>query len=242
MHTIQAPFPRGTNPIHVFGELGGSSPAVILYPDAFGPRPAAYAVAEAIASNGWRVVMTTPFYEFALSEPVDPAVVFGSGPEREKFFAMFAKVTPETIEQDVAATLEFVAEHIGADAPLAAVGYCMGGRYALASANASGKVRFAGAFHAGKLAPAEGDGPHKRFAQAKGRIYIGAAGIDHGYDASEHGRLAEALRAADTDHVIETYYGVGHGWVYEDLPVYNKAAADKHQRRIAEHFSELLTA
>jgi carboxymethylenebutenolidase len=242
METIEASFPRGTCPIHVFGELGGSSPAVILYPDAFGPRPAAYAVAEAIASNGWRVLMTTPFYEFDLPGPVDPAVVFGTGPERDKFYAMFAKVTPETIEADAAATLEFAAEHLGKDAPLAAVGYCMGGRYALSSACQSEKVRFAGAFHAGKLAPLEGDGPHKHFAQAKGRLYIGAAGIDHGYDAAEHGRLAEALRAADTDHVIETYHGVGHGWVYEDLPVYDKAAADKHQRRIAEHFAEVLSS
>jgi carboxymethylenebutenolidase len=240
MQTFEAPFPRGTCPIHVFGVLEQSGPAVIMFPDAFGPRPAAYAVAEAIASNGWRVLMTTPFYEFAPFEPIDPASIFGSAPGREKFMGMFKHVTPETIDADAAAALAFAAEHCGTDSPLATVGYCMGGRYAFSAACASEQVRFAGAFHAGHLAPAEGDGPHKRFAQAKGRLYAGVAGIDAGVSAEEQGRLAQALREADADHVIETYHGVGHGWVYEDLPVYNRAAADRHQRRIAEHFSEVL--
>jgi carboxymethylenebutenolidase len=241
MQTIEVPFPRGTCPIHVFGTLEGSGPAVIMYPDAFGPRPAAFKVAEAIASSGWRVLMTTPFYEFLPFEPVSPAAIFEPGPGREKFMAMFATVTPENIDADVRAMLTFVAENCGADTPLAAVGYCMGGRYALATACDSEKVRFAGTFHAGRLAPAEGDGPHKRFGQVKGRIYIGAAGIDEGYDAAEHGRLAQALREADTDHIIENYKGAGHGWVFEDLPVYNRAAADRHHRRIAAYFSAVLT-
>ena len=241
MQTINAQFPRGTCPIHVFGELSGSGPAVIMYPDAFGPRPAAYTVAETIAANGWRVLMTTPFYEFLPFDPIDPVSLFSGGPAREKFMGMFAHVTPENIAADVEAMLAFVTEHCGLDTPLATVGYCMGGRYALASANASEQVRFAGAFHAGKLAPAEGDGPHKHFAQAKGRLYIGVAGVDEGYDSAEHGRLAQALREADADHVIESYRGAGHGWVFEDLPVYDRADAARHYRRIAEHFTEKLS-
>jgi carboxymethylenebutenolidase len=100
-------------------------------------------------------------------------------------------------------------------------------------------VKFAGAFHASNIAPAEGDSPHLRFAAAKGRIYIGVAGIDPTYSAEEHGRLAQALREADTDHVIETYHGMGHGWVYPDLAVYNAAGAARHMARVRENLSEL---
>lgn len=240
MQTIPAPFPRGTCPIHAFGDLATTAPVVILFPDAFGPRAAAYEVAEAIAANGWRVLMTTPFYECLPFDPIPPTSIFEAGPERDRLMSMFVHVTQANTDADVAALLAFAAETCGADAPLAAVGYCMGGRYALTAACASERVRFAGAFHASNIAPLEGDGPHKRFAAAKGRIYVGVAGNDPSYGAEEHGRLAEALRAADADHVIETYHGMAHGWVFGDIPIYDASGAAKHQRRIAEHFGEML--
>ena len=68
---------------------------------------------------------------------------------------------------------------------------------------------------------------------------MGVAGIDPSYDAAEHGRLAEALRSADTDHIIETYHGVAHGFVFPDIPVYDEAASTKHMRRLKDNFSEL---
>jgi dienelactone hydrolase len=42
--------------------------------------------------------------------------------------------------------------------------------------------------------------------------------------------------------VIETYHGAAHGFVYSDIPVYDRTAADKHLRRISEHFGEMLAA
>jgi carboxymethylenebutenolidase len=128
------------------------------------------------------------------------------------------------------------------DTPFATVGYCMGGRYALTAVTTSPRVKFAGAFHASRIAPAEGDSPHLRFAGVTGRIYIGVAGIDPTFGAEEHGRLATALRDADTDHVIETYHGMGHGWVFPDLAIYNADGAAKHVRRIKEHFGEVIAA
>ena len=115
----------------------------------------------------------------------------------------------------------------------------MGARYALTAACADDRVRFAAAIHGSTLAPVDQDGPHRRFDRATGRLYVGVAGIDPMYDAAEHGRLAEALRAADTDHLIETYHGVAHGFVFGDLPVYDKAASGKHMRRLKENFSAL---
>ena len=243
METIQARLPRGACPIYAFGSVGPrAAPAVLFFPDAFGPRPAAFAVAEAIAACGWRVLMTTPFYEFLPFEPIAPTSIFEAGPERDRLMGMFGAVNQPNIDADVAAVLAFAEDKLGDETPLAAVGYCMGGRYALTAICASERVRFAGAFHASNIAPAEGDGPHRRFAAARGRIYIGVAGNDPTYGPEEHGRLAEALRAADSDHVIETYHGAAHGWVYSDIPVYDRAAADKHLRRIGEHFNEMLAA
>ena len=49
-----------------------------------------------------------------------------------------------------------------------------------------------------------------------------------------------ALREADTDHIIETYHGMGHGWVYPDLSIYDERGAKKHMARIKEHFVEVI--
>jgi carboxymethylenebutenolidase len=239
MDRFEAPFPRGACPIVSFGGDDAARPVVLFFPDAFGPRPTSFAVADELASAGWRVLMLDQFYDHIPYEPLTPKSLFEEGPERDRVMQMFLSVTMAKVDEDVGAMLALAAERSQAETPFAAIGYCMGGRYALAAVTASPRVKFAGAFHASNIAPAEGDSPHQRFAGTRGRIYIGVAGIDPTYGAEEHGRLAQALREADTDHVIETYHGVGHGWVFPDLSVYDAAAAQKHMRRLKEHLGEV---
>ena len=241
MNRFEAPFPRGACPIYSFGPEDKSAPLVLFFPDAFGPRRASFAVAEELASGGWRVLMLDQFYDHVPYEPLTPKSLFEEGPERDRVMTMFMSVTMAKVDQDVGAMLALASERSSPDAPFAAIGYCMGGRYALAAVTASPRVKFAGAFHASNIAPAQGDSPHLRFAGTKGRIYIGVAGIDPTYGAQEHGRLAQALREAEVDHVIETYHGLGHGWVFPDLAIYDAAGAAKHMARIKESLAELFT-
>lgn len=241
MNKTEASFPRGTCPIYTFGPDDKSAPLVLFFPDAFGPRPEAFAVAEDIAAAGWRVQMFDQFYENLPYEPLVPKSLFEGGPERERVMQFVMSINMAKVDEDVGAMIALAEANSDASAPFAAVGYCMGGRYALTAVTASPRVRFAGAFHASNIAPALGDSPHLRFAGVTGRIYLGVAGIDPTYGAEEHGRMAQALRDADTDHIIETYLGMGHGWVYPDLAmVYNADGAAKHVRRIKEHFAEVI--
>jgi carboxymethylenebutenolidase len=211
VHKFEAPFPRGACPIYTFGPDDRSTPLVLFFPDAFGPRPEAFDVAEGLAAEGWRVQMFDQFYERIPYAPLVAKSLFEGGPERDRVMELVMSINMAKVDEDVAAML--------------------------ATAQA---VRFAGAFHASNIAPAEGDSPHQRFAGVTGRIYVGVAGIDPTYTAEEHGRLAQALRDADTDHVIETYHGMGHGWVYPDLAIYNASGAARHLRRIKEHFGEVI--
>jgi carboxymethylenebutenolidase len=237
--TFDAPFSRGTCPIHAFGPVEDRrAPIVLFFPDAFGPRDATFAIAEELAGEGWRVFMPDAFYEHIPYEPLVPKSIF-QGEGHDKLMKLFGSITQEKIDADVAALIALAEDQSEADVPFAATGYCMGGRYVLTAVTASQRVVFAAAFHASNIAPAEGNSAHHRFAAAKGRIYIGAAGVDPTYDAAEHGRLAEALRAADTDHLIENYKGAAHGWVMPDLPVYDQAAASKHMQRLKQNLSEL---
>jgi carboxymethylenebutenolidase len=240
MKTIEAEFPRGTCPLTLWGEdAPNDAPVVLFFPDAFGPRPASFAVAEELSQAGWRVLMIDQFYDHIPYEPIAPKSIFEKGPAHDALMRMFGSCTMEKIDADVAATIAFAKARLGAGAPLAAIGYCMGGRYAMSAVCADPQVKFAGAFHAGKLAPEGEDGPHRRFAQARGRIYVAVAGNDPIYDAAEHGRLAEALRAADIDHMIETYHGMAHGWVFPDIPIYDESGAKRHMRRMKEFMGEV---
>jgi carboxymethylenebutenolidase len=237
--TLEAPFPRGTCPVHAFGPVEDrSTPIVLFFPDAFGPRAATFAIAEDLASEGWRVLMLDQFYEHIPYEPLKPKSIF-EGKGHEALMKLFGSITQAKIEADVAAMIALAESRSEPGVPFAATGYCMGGRYVLTAVTASERVVFAATFHASNIAPAEGDSAHKRLGSARGRIYIGAAGVDPTYDAAEHGRLAEALRAADTDHLIENYKGAAHGWVMPDIPIYDAAGATKHMRRLKENLAEL---
>ena len=212
---------------------------MLFFPDAFGQRPTSFAVAEELAAEGWRVLMPDHFYEHIPYEPLTPKSMFEEGPERDRVMQMFMSIDLPKIDADVLALIALAEERSDPGVPFAATGYCMGGRYVLSAATASERVVFAAAFHASNIAPAEGDSPHLRLAKAKGRIYIAPAGTDPTYDAAEHGRIAQALREADTDHIIENYKGAMHGWVFPDLAIYDEKAAQKHMRRLKENLSEL---
>jgi carboxymethylenebutenolidase len=121
---------------------------------------------------------------------------------------------------------------------MGAVGYCMGGRFALTAATLGERVAAAASLHGSMLAPAQGDSPHHHFAGVRSSVYIGVAGVDPSFGAEEEGRLATALRAADVNHTIETYAGAAHGFVMDDLPVHDAAAAERHWLRISAQLRE----
>lgn len=80
----------------------------------------------------------------------------------------------------------------------------MGGARALnAAASYPGRIVAAASFHGGHLAGDAADSPHRKAASLKARVHIGTAGTDRSFPAAQAAWLAEALRAAEVDHVIE---------------------------------------
>lgn len=235
---IEASLPKGSCPIHVFGDTEAARATVILFMDAFGPRPALFRIAEALAGTDRRVIVPDLFYAHLPYRPLSPASLFSGGEDRARLHEMVGDLDQARIDKDIAALLDFVGERFGAGQPLAAVGYCLGGRYALSAASLSSQVRFAASIHGSQLAPVAADGLHKRFAHVPGTVYVGIAEQDPTFDAAEEGRLAEALRAGKVAHLIESYPGAAHGFALQDLPVYNERAATHHLRRLEEFLAQ----
>jgi carboxymethylenebutenolidase len=220
-----------------------ASPAragVILYQDAFGPRPALDAMADRLASEGYAVLVPDLFYRNAPYGPFDAKTAFSNENTKAELMSLVTGTTQEMTISDSGAFLEALAAE-GVTGPIGTVGYCMGGARALnAAAGYPERIKAAASFHGGNLASDAADSPHRRAASIKARVYVGMAGVDRSFPPEQSARLAEALRAAEVDHVIENYVGMAHGWCVPDHGVFDAAGAERHWKRLTTLFAEAL--
>jgi carboxymethylenebutenolidase len=219
---------------------GGVKAGVIFYMDAFGPRPALDAMAERLAGEGYAVLVPDLFYRNAPYGPFDAKTAFSGEESGKKLRALIGGTTQAMTIGDSGAFLDALAAE-GIGGPVGVVGYCMGGARALnAAASYPGRIEAAASFHGGNLAGDAADSPHHRAAEIKARVYVGTAGVDRSFPPEQSARLAEALRAARVDHVIENYVGMGHGWCVPDHGAYDEAGAERHWKRLLGFFEETL--
>lgn len=242
MTETESELPRGKCHLRLFGnQQDAALPIVLVFMDAFGPRPTLYRICERLAGSGRRVILPDLFYAHAPYRPLDPANLFSGGDDRQRLMTLLGSLDQTALDSDVAGLLAFADTLPGSDAPIAATGYCMGGRFSLTAASLSQRVRAAASFHGSTLAPEQGASAHTRLAGTQARIYVGMAGTDPTFDAAEEGRLAFALREADVDHVLENYKGAFHGFVMDDLPAYSASATARHWQRLESLLDEALS-
>jgi carboxymethylenebutenolidase len=215
-------------------------PGVILYMDAFGPRPALDAMAERLAGEGYVVLLPDLFYRYGDYGPFDARTAFSEEPTRTTLRGMIDGTTQDMTRRDSAAFLEALTQ-AGATGRIGTVGYCMGGSRAINAAAAyPDRIAAAASFHGGRLATDTPDSPHLNVATIKGRVYVGSAGVDGSFPPEQSALLAEALRRAEIDHIIENYVGMAHGWAVPDSRVYDERGAERHWKRLLTFFDEAL--
>ncbi|UVF19636.1 dienelactone hydrolase family protein [Microvirga terrae] len=213
---------------------------VILYMDAFGLRPALDAMAERLAAEGYAVLVPDLFYRFGDYGPFDARTAFSEEPSRSALRSMIEGTSQDMTRRDSAAFIEALTE-AGATNRIGTVGYCMGGSRALHAAAAyPDRIAAAASFHGGRLASDAPDSPHRHVSTIRGRVYVGSAGVDGSFPPEQSGLLAEALRRAEVDHIIENYVGMAHGWAVSDHSVYDAGGAERHWKRLTTLFHETL--
>ncbi|RWA73558.1 dienelactone hydrolase family protein [Mesorhizobium sp.] len=213
---------------------------VILYMDAFGPRPVLDEMAGRLAGHGYAVLVPDLFYRNVPYGPFDAKTAFAVEETKTKLMALVTGTTQEMTIRDSGAFLNALTAE-GISGPVGVVGYCMGGARALnAAATYPDRIVAAASFHGGNLASDGADSPYRKAASIKARVYVGTAGIDRSFPPEQSARLAEALRIAEVDHTIENYVGVGHGWCIKDHSVYDEAGAERHWKRLTTFFGETL--
>ncbi|MBM6579199.1 dienelactone hydrolase family protein [Microvirga sp. BT689] len=216
------------------------APGVILYMDAFGPRPALDAMAERLTDEGYVVLVPDLFYRYGDYGPFDAKTAFSEEKTRTELRGMIGATSQDMTRRDTKAFLEALIQ-AGATGRIGTVGYCMGGSRAINAAAAyPDRIAAAASFHGGRLANDDPDSPHLNVAIIRGRVYVGSAGVDDSFPPEQSARLAEALRRAEVDHVIENYVGMAHGWAVPDSKVYDERGAERHWKRLLTFFDETL--
>ncbi|MCX4816050.1 dienelactone hydrolase family protein [Streptomyces sp. NBC_01239] len=208
-------------------------PAVLLYQDAFGLRPHLKSMADRLAEAGYTVLVPNVFYRNGRA-PVVELPEFIDPHERPEIFEkvgpLLMGLTPDLVERDAGAYLQWLAESpLVADGPVAITGYCLGARLALYTAGAyPDRVAAAAGFHGGRLATDDPTSPHLAAEHITAEVYFGHADQDPSLPEDQIKRFEDALTAAGVRHRCEVYPGAQHGYTQADTSSYNAEADEKH--------------
>jgi carboxymethylenebutenolidase len=235
----------GLCPSYAFHPTGkGPWPAVLVFMDGLGIRPAMLELGERLATHGYFVLVPDLFYRSGPYEPMDAQKVFTDPLQRKILMEKFmGPATPVNIMSDTSAFLGYLAEQRDVKpGGIGTTGYCMGGLMSLTAAGTyPDRIVATASYHGGRLATDAPDSPHLLASKIKSRVYIAGAIEDQSFPDDMKARLEEALTKAGVDHKIETYEAK-HGWVFRDIPVYDAAAAERHWQTMIALFDAKLKA
>lgn len=240
---ISIPTTDGECPTHVFIPEGkSSSPAVIIYMDAFGMRPAMLDVAKRLAENGYLALLPDLFYRSGDYHIPPPREAFAGGDLMKIIGPFMAATGPEKAAKDTRYFLDYLDTRSDVRGhKVGTVGFCMGGGMALASAGTwPDRVAAAASYHGGGIASDKTDSPHLLAPQMTAEIYVAGADNDESYPPEMADRMEEALANAGVEHRCEIYEGALHGWMMPDFPVYNQDASERGWREMLALFDRNL--
>jgi carboxymethylenebutenolidase len=241
-HTSRADIPTAdgvADAILAVPDGEGPWPGVLVFMDAFGPRPRLEEMAARVAAAGYVVVVPNLFYRHGrapvvelpdLTVPENRSAVF------EKLHPLMKSLTPDLAMRDAGSYLDFlVADDRVAPGPVATVGYCMGGALALrTAARFPDRVAAVAGYHAGRLATDAADSPHREFGDIRAEVYLAHADNDGSMPPEQQRVVAETLDAAGVRYRAEQYDGAPHGFTMADTAMYDAAATERHWDTLLE--------
>jgi carboxymethylenebutenolidase len=235
---VEIKTPDGTCDAAFIHPKSGSHPGVLLWPDAFGLRPAMRDMAKRLAAEGYSVLVPNPFYRVSKAPFTDASKFnFQNPDDMAKLRPLMASVTaPGNAEKDAVAYVAFLdaQKEVNKAKKIGTQGYCMGGPLVVKTAAALPDRIGAGAsFHGGGLVTDKPDSPHLLAPKIKARMYFGVASNDDQRQPDAKDKLKEAFAAANVPAEIEVYSDALHGWCVPDMPlqngkpIYNKPDAER---------------
>ena len=249
---VEIKTPDGTCDAAFIHPRTGSHPGVLIWPDAFGLRPAFRDMAKRLAAEGFSVLVPNPFYRLAKS-PVFADVAsfnFQNTEDRAKLTPLMGSINAEgAAERDAAAFVAWMDSQAQVDKTkkIGTQGYCMGGPLIMkTAASQPERVGAAASFHGGGLVTNAATSPHLMIPKMKARLYIGIAANDDAQQPTAKDTLREAFAAANVRAEIEVYPAAQHGWCVPDMPqqggnpIYKRDDAERAWGKLIELYKAAL--
>lgn len=227
---------------HYAAPSSGKHPAVLVWPDIMGLRPAFRRMAVRLAESGYAVLTVNPFYRAAKGQVFDAATEkFSDPPVRQRLVALMGPATgnPENTKKDAVAGIGWLdkQKEVNTKRGVGTTGYCMGGPLVFRTmAFAPDRVRAGATFHGGGLATKQPTSPVLLVPQMKAKaVLIAVAQNDDQTDPTVKDQVKAAFDAQKIPAEVEVY-AAQHGWCPPDSQVFDQVLADKAWERLLATF------
>ncbi len=227
--------PDGVADAYFVHPAKGKFPAVLIWPDIFGLRPAFRQMATRLAESGYAVLVINPFYRTKRAPTAPEHPDFNDPPTRHALMTLAGTLNAQTAVTDATAFVGFLDAQPSVDKAkkMGTTGYCMGGPFVFRTAAAFPNRVGAGAtFHGGGLVSDAPDSPHLLIPRMKAHFLIAIAENDDQKQPEAKDVLRKAFADAHLPAEIEVYAGTKHGWCPPDSQVYDHDQAEKAWGRL----------
>lgn len=208
----------------------GQFPAVLMWPDIMGLRPALRDMGRRLAGEGYVVLVPNPFYRSKKAPVIEGTIDFSNPAQREILTGYRKAMT--NVPGDAAAYLAFLdAQPQTSKKRKAGVqGYCMGGALSFqTAATIPGRISAIGSFHGGNgLVTNDPGSPHLLIGKTNPHStwLVLQAQNDDQQQPQVKDQLKAAFVAARRKATVEVY-PANHGWCVPGSQVYDAVQAER---------------
>jgi len=232
---VEIKTPDGMADCYFVHPASGSAPAVLVWPDIFGLRPAFRQMGKRLAESGYSVLVVNPFYRAKKAPTAEKGAATPIGDVRP----LSQGLNETTHMTDAKAFIGWLdgQASVAKNRKIGTQGYCMGGPMALRTAAAvPDRVGAVASFHGGNLVTDQPNSPHLQAAKTKAQFLIAIAENDDKSRPTEKDVLKQTFGQAAEIEV----YGAAHGWCPPDSGVYNEPLAEKAWTRLLALYGKAL--
>lgn len=241
--TVTVATPAGTADALLFVPLGaGRHPAVLVWTDLAGLRPAFAEIGRRLAAEGYVVLMPNAFYRSARIDGSAAPAPLTPEQSRERSTAWMDAIGDEGGEADAKAYLAFLDARPEVDTArkAAVLGYQYGAPYAFHTAFAlPERVGAVAVLHPMRIATARENSPHLSVGRSQAAYYVALAQPDDAREPGDKDDLRNAFAGAGLAGAVEVLPG-GNGFAVGDLAAYDAASAEAAWNRVTALFRERL--
>jgi carboxymethylenebutenolidase len=207
-----------------YPEGNGKHPAILIWTDIMGLRPAFRDMARRLAAEGFVVLVPNVYYR------TKPAPVIGTGFQFPRDRAQLPPAPDrDAATRDAVAFITYIdtLPQVDTKKKVGVQGHCMGGPFTFYTAAVrADRIAAANTFHGGGIGSAAPTSPHLLIPQTKAEFLCCVAQNDDKTDPEAKNRLDAGFDAVKRAHHVEVYHA-DHGWTVPDSSVYNKDEADR---------------